>query len=595
VGKGRIWVASRAAGVVSGLDPATGEIFEHEVDEASQVVIAGESVWAAGRGQVMEIASADGSGTGIIDFPPDVVDMAATDEGGPVWLVTSSGCVADVTRLESEVCANPDGFQATDVASTGEETWLLDGDTGDLHQLRAGPGVNEGRGVVDGDAPLPTAPVGTYADLLLTPDVLWVSGEGGRLMRLDLVTGEKVIARLDGDYADLAAGYGSVWALVGHEGGDRGELVEIDVATGEPTGAPYSLSGKPSDVYAGIDGVWVTLRDSNEVVRIVKPDAEPVPVETAEATPSPEAERELSRPLAPDELIMVFSGSEGREGETYAMFGDGRTEVITSPAKTDLHPSFVQALYSNGPAIVVERRDPQTLDSDLLYVDVPTGEETELVPGSLPAVSSYGQLAYWRMHKENPTLFITEIGTDFSRDLQLDGLARAIEWETTGRFVYVEMSAGHEDVRVWSYDSTGELGPLELDPGPQGRYFAPSSSTPDSVHLIRIESRPGEPVDSVGLVEIPRVSIQPDSYKQVVSLDGLGIDEDAFRSGNLRLEAIGMLDATVDGDGRIRWGIGEERSWIVGFRAEAWLVKESGEVVPLGEFAGGGLAISPEP
>ena len=38
------------------------------------------------------------------------------------------------------------------------------------------------------------------------------------------------------------------------------------------------LSGKPSDVYAGIDGVWVTLRESNEVIRIVKPDTEPVPV-----------------------------------------------------------------------------------------------------------------------------------------------------------------------------------------------------------------------------------------------------------------------------------------------------------------------------
>lgn len=273
-GAGKIWIASRAGGAVSALDPSTGEITEHELEGASQVVLAGDTAWAAGPRKVIEIPPDEASGSMIMDFPPDVVDMAATGPGGPVWLVMSAGCVADVTDLDNDLCVGPEDFHATDVASTDKETWLFDGATGDLHQLQAEPGVNKGRGVVDGDAPMATAPAGQYADLLLSSiggsDVLWASGEGGRLLRLDLQSGESTTLELPADYIDLAEGHGAVWALIGHEGSDRGELVRLDATTGERTGPSLSLSGKPSDVAAGPEGVWVTLRDTDEVVRIVR-------------------------------------------------------------------------------------------------------------------------------------------------------------------------------------------------------------------------------------------------------------------------------------------------------------------------------------
>lgn len=601
-----VWVASREGGAITQIDPATGSTEEFVLEGASQVVTAGDVAWAAGPGRVIEIEPGSGSGTAVIDFPPDLVDMAAGGRDRPVWLVTRSGCVADVSDLADAVCIGPEAFHATDVATTAKETWVLDGATGDLHQLHAEPGVNEGRGVVDGDAPIPTAPAGRYADLLLSTgggrDLLWASGEGGQLMRLDLVTGDRSLTQLEGDYADLAAGYDSVWALVGHEGSDRGELVEIDLATGEPTGVPYSMGGKPSDVYAGDDGVWVTLRETNEVVRIAQGDAEPAPVETAEEAPSPDEDDQLARPLGPEDLVMVFSGHGRRGGEVYAMFGDGRTEPVTTPIAADLYPSFVRALYSEGPAVVLERRDLKTLDSELLYVDVPTGEETELVPGSLPAMSPDGQLAYWRMENESATLFITEVGTDFERQVPLTrGLPTSIAWDAAGRFVYVTETAtdqsGEETSTVSSYDSTGELASVQLSPGPNARYVGPSSREPDTVHLIRIESDADDsdgPIDFIKLAEVAAVSSDPGGYTELISLGGLGIDESALRPENLRLEATGTLDAVVDDDGRITWGIGDERSWIIGFRTQAWLVKESGEIVPLGEFANGGLAVAPD-
>lgn len=276
-----IWVASRRGGVISRIDPSTDEVMEVELEGASQVADAGDAVWAAGSDRVVEIDPRTGEfGVMVIDWPRDVIDMAAAgDEEAQVWVVTSSGCVADVTNLDdARICVGPEGFHATDITTSPRETWILDGATGDLNQLDPEAGVNDGRGVVDGDAPIATAPTGPYADLLLTTagnDALWASGEGGRLMRLDLVTGDKMITRLDGDYADLAEGYGGLWALVGHEGSDRGDLVALDVGTGAVVGEPLPMSGKPSDLVATVDGVWVTLRASNEVVRIVDPDQAP--------------------------------------------------------------------------------------------------------------------------------------------------------------------------------------------------------------------------------------------------------------------------------------------------------------------------------
>lgn len=271
-----IWVASRKAGVVSRIDSATGEMAKVELQGASELTVASDDVWAAGSDRLVEIDAATGGvGAMVIDWP-DAVDMAAAgDREGPVWVVTSSGCTADITDLDTDPnCVGPADFHATDVAASANETWVLDGDTGVLNQVHAEPGVNDGRSVVDGDAPVVGAPTGRYADLLITTagnDALWISGERGQLMRLDLVTGEKVMTQLDGDYADLAEGYDSVWALVGHEGSDRGELVAVDVATGQPTGNPYSLSGKPSDIAAVEDGVWITLRDANQLVHIARP------------------------------------------------------------------------------------------------------------------------------------------------------------------------------------------------------------------------------------------------------------------------------------------------------------------------------------
>ena len=276
-----IWVASRAGGKVTlvGRDGEAARSFD--LPGASEIVAGEAQAWAAGRsGHVVaydeETLEVNFEVLNSMNVP--VVDMAVGGTmNGAAWTVDARGCVMDLTVAgpESECAARsdlaPEGSHPTDVATDDDETWLLDGEQGTLHQLWADPGVNDDRAIGTGPVPLPTTPRGQYADLLVAADAVWVSGEGGELMRLDLETGDRTYTELGGDYADLASGFRWVWALVGFEGADSGTLVRIDPATGEVVGEELTLTGKPSDITvdgAGESGIWVTLKEANEIARI---------------------------------------------------------------------------------------------------------------------------------------------------------------------------------------------------------------------------------------------------------------------------------------------------------------------------------------
>lgn len=283
-GPSGIWVASRAAGEVT-LVGRDGEVVRSfGLPGASEIAAGGATVWAAGQsGHVVgyDEVTLEPNFEFFNNMSASVVDMAVGGTmQGAAWSVDEAGCVIDLTDplpgSDDYECLAVDGevpprSRPTDIATDDDETWVLDGRKGRLTQLKADPGVNDDRAIGTGPVPLPSAPRGRYADLLVAADSVWVSGEGGSLMRLDLETGEKTYADLGGDYADLAAGYGWVWALIGFEGSDRGTVVQVDPATGEIIGSDLTLPGKPSDITvddAGKSGIWVTLRDTDEVARI---------------------------------------------------------------------------------------------------------------------------------------------------------------------------------------------------------------------------------------------------------------------------------------------------------------------------------------
>lgn len=601
-----VWIASREGGTVTRIDPATGDTEEVLLEEASQVVTAGDVAWAAGPRNVIEIEPGSGSGTAIIDFPPDVVDMAGSGPGRPVWLVTSSGCVADVTAMEGDICRGPEEFHATDVATSGTETWILDGATGDLHQLHAELGVNEGRGVVDGDAPLATAPAGRYADLLLSTvggrDILWASGEAGHLLRLDLETGEASTFDLPGDYIDLAEGYDGVWALVGHEGSDRGELVAIDVATGKPTGDPYPLSGKPSDVYAGIDGIWVTLRESNEVVHIVKPDTEPVPVETAEPTPPPdENEKERGRAAA-----IVFS----KGGDIWSANEDGAIIQLTDTPEAELYPVFTKSIFDpRGQAILFQRgRDTRDGTQDLFYLDLSTREESRISEGSWATFYPDGTGAWLSRAGSQPEIVVAPLFSEPILSFAVVGTSDPasvgpVAWDQERQrlFYAVAERNGPEIYSAEVFDAGGsprdEIEPqlLDVDNLDEGDVLvAPTVSFSDGVDVLRLfEPSPSPDDGSYGGVELGTVDTSGARpvYKPLVDLSHLPFGMDVA-TARMTLANAGELAADVRADGTVEWSRGQSQSWLVGDHFRSFLVDAGGGIQELPFEAGPGASVS---
>jgi YVTN family beta-propeller protein len=618
VSRTAVWVANSGDGTVSRIDPETREVVTTiEVGGAPEEIVAGDFatgrvVWAY-EAQSRRVLEIDPATNEVVSEYSDAwlqgthIDLALTDAA--LWMAdpVSESVYLGSHREDDPSYTGPEsasgngmaGEAGGDVAreSEGGEAWSYNGSRGTLTLLQGRDGTLElGRGPRVTDVL-----TSENGDLAVGGGAMWVSDDFGVIMRVDRKTYKKQYIDLGGRHSDLSYGGGYLWALTTEEEEGAATLRRIDPTTGDVVGDPIPLKDEPVDVSADNEAVWVAHKAGDSVTRIdvTTGDKEAEPEPTPSASPE-----ELSDPLGPDELVMVFSGLEERPGELFAMYGDGDTEMVKFPIEADLYPSFVLPLYSKGPAVVIERRhviegqDLEEMESRLLYVDVMTGEDEMLVEGSLPAVSSRNQLAYWRMEADTPTLVITEIGTDFERLIPLvEGPPRAISWDQGGRYVYVESSAVNGDVRVLSYDSTGKFGPVELDPGANAFFLAPSSREVDSIHLIRIESDGDEsdgPVDSIKLVEARDVSLDSGSYTEIVDLGELGVDEEAFRPENPRLTATGNLDAVREPDGSLRWGLGEERSWIVGFHTEAWLVKESGEIVALGEIAYGGLTVAPE-
>lgn len=600
-----IWVASRQAGIVSRIDPATGEITEVELEGASELTVASDDVWAAGSDRLVEIDAATGGvGAMVIDWP-DAIDMAAA--GGrerPVWVVTSSGCTADVTDLATEpTCVGPADFHATDVATSANETWLLDGDAGVLNQVHAEPGVNEGRSVVDGEAPVVGAPTGRYADLLITTagnDALWVSGDGGQLMRLDLVTGEKVTTQLDGDYADLAEGYNSVWALVGHEGSDRGELVAIDVATGQVTGNPYSLSGKPSDLAAVEDGVWVTLRESNEVVRMTDPDRAPAPVETAQPTASPD-----DRGTDEAGAVMVFS----KGGDIWSSDANGTLRQLTDTDVGELKPAFTQSIFNpQDQAILFQRGRGNSAGSDLVYLDLSTLEESGIAEGAWATFYPDGTGAWLTRGGSQPVITVAPLFSEPILTFPVVGTSDPysvgpIAWDQSRQSLFYAISErnGPQIYQAEAFSAGGspleDIEPQRLDVDGLGDgdvLVAPATSFSDGVDVIRL-SEPSPSLDegSHAGVELGTVDLSGAGpvYEPLVDLSDLPFAMDVAPR-RISLTNAGVLDATVREDGSVSWSRGAGRSWLVGDGFRLFLVDAGGAVQELPWEAGLGAAVS---
>lgn len=274
-GDRRLWIASREGDSVSRIDLDSGLVDKIDLPGANEIVVDDESVWVSGEsGDYLRIDE---------DMPENVFDgnfVERSDGGqlvdlavgghprGGTWAVDTEGCIWELTT-PSGGC-NADEDVATDVASDDDETWILASEQGYAWFFDGDPTSQEGRpGQNYSDLP-----ASEYGDMAMTEDTLWVSG-GGRIVTVDLETGQRRELEIDGDYADLALGPETVWALAGWADGDqRGRVYEFSPDL-EVIGISDVLRGEPSDLVADANGVWITIRHRNEVIYLSRGETTP--------------------------------------------------------------------------------------------------------------------------------------------------------------------------------------------------------------------------------------------------------------------------------------------------------------------------------
>jgi hypothetical protein len=185
------------------------------------LAVGGGSVWVAGR-------DASGNGT----------------PGAVVRIDPSTNLIVDTIPLE--------GGSVADVAANGDAIWaLISGNPGRPEVVRIDPSSDK---VV---ASIPLS--GGYGrSIFATGGSVLVAlaqppggpFDAGTLVRIDTSTNE-VSGTFDlGTYPSVAMGDGTIWAMT------DGGLVQIDPATGQPTGAPASVPCTGDALAIGAGGVW---------------------------------------------------------------------------------------------------------------------------------------------------------------------------------------------------------------------------------------------------------------------------------------------------------------------------------------------------
>lgn len=575
-GNGQLWVANTGSGTVSVIDPASNAVIEtYEVGgHPDDVAVGFGAAWVtdSGRGTVTRI-SYDGdlaAGGLTVGDPGNHLDIASGS--GAIWVVSdgdslyridpATNVVAPVTSVEgpTDVSAGQDLVMVLGA----DELVTLDPATGDVTSFAS------------------VAESGNQ-DLQMSPGAVWVAnGDAGEVTRFDLATREAAApVYLGGNFTAIASGEGAMWMVSGDEG-DDGVLTRIDPVTTEIVGERARVGGRPYDVTTGAGSVWVANYGTGSVTRL---DPEALPLDE---DPSADA----GRPL------FAFSA----DGNIYVESVDGVLTRVTNGGE-DVYPS----LSPDANEIIFQRGDQTT--SQIVRLDLLSGEETVLAAGSHPAFGPDGRLAYVRANVTGATEIVvmrpgssdeTVVAVQDVTDGSVPIIVQNLAWDLTGDWIYY--IAGWEGFDgLYQSDPDGDRSPFELVPGDSeagARYRAPTVRGRDSVHSIRACcTGPSEGIEmtfeafELGLIRFTEGGPQ---YESVMPLNGV--------------EEAGLLEAVLSPAGRFvlsggseeqrTWRQGAARSWLVASPRGIWMTNERGEVSNLDELYGfdtyAGISMAPQ-
>jgi DNA-binding beta-propeller fold protein YncE len=262
VGEINVWVASRDAGEVYSIDPATNEQAEAPVPvtgDPTAVAVGHGSIWVVNdsANSVMRLDPSEGTAPLTIPVGPAPSDIAVDERW--VWVaVEGADEVARIDPNSNEVDERVAVAAGPRSIATGDgQVWVANIDGKSVSRIDAETAATVGNPIPIGQRP---------NDLAVGGRSVWVTDVvNGTVTRLDADNGEL------GDPIDVGVkprgiklGFGYVWIA----NGDDDNVVRVDPASDRLVGDPVPVGDDPADLAIGSGSAWTSNFGDSTVTRI---------------------------------------------------------------------------------------------------------------------------------------------------------------------------------------------------------------------------------------------------------------------------------------------------------------------------------------
>jgi len=256
-----VWVTSERDGILTRLDPETGEVLAtRELGKGiSGIAIGSKWTWATDprRGELLRLDPSSGRVLKTLPIPGEPGPIALG--GGRVWLADEGGRGIDVVNSEGARLVRsglPPQAPGLRLAWGAQGLWVAIADAGVVRRVDPASFV-AGEPIRVGGGP---------AGLTVAGGFVWVaSSRSGTVSKVDPALRD-VVARIEvgGHPGGIDGGTSAVWVANRADG----TVSKIDVESGEVEGDPIEVGPEPGAVAVGGDAVWVANNGDGTVSRI---------------------------------------------------------------------------------------------------------------------------------------------------------------------------------------------------------------------------------------------------------------------------------------------------------------------------------------
>ena len=263
IGPALLWVASRDAGAVYGINPGTLRQARPPQPTGGapvSVVTAFDSVWVVNEGSnsIVRLNPLEGSPPIRIPVGTDPSDIAADKRW--IWVANRGDDTmsrVDPTTNQVHAAAHV-GDAPSSVAAGGGAVWVANTDGGSVSRVDPDTAHVVGKPIAVGQRPIDVA-VGfgrLWVANVFNGTVTRIAPKSMRPVGLPIQVGDRPLA--------VKTGLGYVW--VANSGDDT--VTRIDPRSATPAGPPIPVGKEPADITVGANAIWTANFDSGSVTKI---------------------------------------------------------------------------------------------------------------------------------------------------------------------------------------------------------------------------------------------------------------------------------------------------------------------------------------